>query len=117
MRLHVLYRQVGEGGWSRGRTENISASGVLFVGRRDLETAVPVEMTVALPLEVSGVATVEAVCRGRVVRRTPGRRSGWVELAATIREYRLSRREREDGDRSFAVRSVARSGRAAVTQG
>ncbi|MBI3048229.1 MAG: hypothetical protein HYY76_07935 [Acidobacteria bacterium] len=93
MRLPMLYRRVGEEEWNRGTTENISASGVLFVGGRDLETAAPVEMTVTLPPEVSGTAAVEVICLGQVVRRAPAPRTGGVELAATIREHRLARRE------------------------
>jgi len=94
----MLYRQVGEEAWTSGTTENISASGVLFVGARDLEPATPVEMTVTLPSEVTGTAAVEVICLGHVVRRRPEQHAGGIELAATIRQHRLSRHERDGED-------------------
>ena len=90
MRFPMLYRQAGLEEWTSGTTENISASGVLFVGARDLVPATPVEMTVMLPAEVTGTAAVEVICSGHVVRRAPEVRADGVELAATIREGVMS---------------------------
>lgn len=96
MRFPMLYREVGREAWNSGTAENISASGVLFVGAGDVEPATPVEMIVTLPALVTGTAAVELICLGHVVRRGSEPRAGGVELAATIRQHRLSRREQDE---------------------
>jgi hypothetical protein len=87
--LPVRYRPVGEEGWRRGRTENISGSGVLFRAEALMSVATPIEIAFELPI---GPRAPVVFCFGRVVRTVPG--GGAAEqpaVAAAISEYRFVR--------------------------
>jgi len=85
----LAYRRVGEAEWRKGRTGNVSRSGVLF------EAALPVlpaetriEFVLKLPdVEVHGGAWVQ--CQGHVVRHGAARTEGGCAMAATIDAYHL----------------------------
>jgi hypothetical protein len=87
MSAPLMYRCLGEDQWCRGRTENISRSGVLF------QVAVPVppastriEFIVKLPdLDPPGGSWVQ--CRGQVVRHCDATAEGAGAMAATIDAY------------------------------
>jgi len=93
VRMPMRYRMNGEDRWrGRGRTENVSRSGVLF--RAELAAALntPIEISMALPGSISGNGAAEVVCRGTIVRveATPAVESQ-PALATTISQYRLVR--------------------------
>jgi signal transduction histidine kinase len=64
----VRYRVGDSANWHKGRTENMSCSGALIAGRFRLEPSSSVEMILPVPSQLSGTATVQLLCRGRVVR-------------------------------------------------
>src|SRR3954464_10043773 len=64
----VRYRIADAANWHKGRTENMSCSGALIAGRIRIEPAASVEMILPVPSQLSGTATVQLLCRGRVVR-------------------------------------------------
>ena len=83
----LVYRCVGEAHWQKGRTENISRSGVLFQATVPvLPASTRIEFIVKLPdLEPPGGSWVQ--CRGRVVRHGSAAAVGACTMAATIDEY------------------------------
>jgi hypothetical protein len=90
IRITVLYRLPGNKPWRQGRTENISRSGVLFRTDHQMPLEAPIEMLLALPVEVTGGWKARVICRGRVIR-TEDVRDADAEcaVAATITKYRL----------------------------
>jgi hypothetical protein len=98
--LASRYRQRADLPWRYGRTENVSSSGVLFVGDVSdliLDVNTPMEMNLVMPPEIVGAAGTRVVCYGRVVRtvrpRMPDVRPAF---AVTIAEYRLVRGDRDE---------------------
>ena len=88
--LTLRYRPGGEIGWSEAQTINISRSGVLFAADESLEIDTPIEMNLALPLEVGGAPGAGATCRGHVVRTIlPPASDGLATVAVTIDEIRF----------------------------
>jgi hypothetical protein len=98
--LALGYRQRAVLPWLYGRTENVSSSGVLFVGDVGdpiLDVNTPMEMNLVVPPEIVGAAT-RIVCYGRVVRTVRPRIPGvGPAFAVTIAEYRLVRGDRDGG--------------------
>ncbi len=92
IQMPIRYRVNGENRWWRGRTENVSRSGVLFRGELSATPSTPIEMSMVLPSAAFGNGNAEVVCRGTIVRvvaaPTPGSLPG---LATTISHYRLVR--------------------------
>ena len=88
LHLPLRYRPVGEQGWRKGTTENISRSGMLFHAEEDLQPNMQLEINLVLPAEIAGLAATEVVCRGEVVRtvETPGSKV-MPALAAKILQY------------------------------
>jgi hypothetical protein len=87
LHLPVRYRPVGEEAWHKGRTENISGSGVLFRAEALMSVATPLEIAFELPI---GARAPVVFCVGRVVRTVLA--AGADEqpaVAATISEYRF----------------------------
>jgi hypothetical protein len=66
----MRYRAAGESAWRAGYTENISRSGVLFRTSDAVPPRTPIEILLALPVEVGG-SNDTVLCRGRVVRMEP----------------------------------------------
>ena len=85
----LVYRCAGEETWRKGRTANISRSGVLFEAAAPvLPAATRIEIVLKLPgLEVQGGAWVR--CHGQVVRSGRAAAEGACALAATIDAYNL----------------------------
>jgi hypothetical protein len=101
LQIPLRYRPSGDHQWREGRTENISRSGVLFRTDHLMPLQTPIEMLLALPVEVGGgedAATV--ICRGRVVRTQPADGAsgddGQPAVAATIAGYRLAHLQGND---------------------
>jgi PilZ domain-containing protein len=90
--VHVpmLYRALGESGWRRATTENISKSGVLFHGEEPLGSKTPVDLrfqTLVLP-PVESTAVADVFCRADIVRIMPATgRYARPKLAARIHSY------------------------------
>jgi hypothetical protein len=92
LRFAMLYRQPN-GSWSRGRTQNISESGVLFEADRMLNLGSRIEMDLITPWATAA----RIVCLGRVVRSAaPAMPEAPGVLAATITTYRLVSGHRRD---------------------
>ena len=91
IRIMMLYRVPGNKQWRQGRTENISRSGVLFRTDHKMSLEAPIDMLLALPVEVAGGRNASVICRGRVVRME-GVPDDDTEraVAATITNYRLT---------------------------
>jgi len=87
MSAPLMYRCLGDDPWRRGRTENISRSGVLFQAAVPiLAASTRIEFIVKLPdLEPPGGSWVQ--CRGQVVRHCGAAAEGACAMAATIEAY------------------------------
>lgn len=88
MSAPLMYRCLGDDPWRRGRTENISRSGVLFQAAMPvLPASTRIEFIVKLPdLEPPGGSWVQ--CQGQVVRHCgAGPAEGACAIAATIEAY------------------------------
>jgi hypothetical protein len=91
IQMPLRYRVNGSS-WRKGTTDNISRSGVLFQAESALQPNTPLELTMALPAEVSGDGSAEVFCRGCIVRSVPSTGDGsHPRLAATISHYRVLR--------------------------
>jgi hypothetical protein len=92
IQIHLRYRLSGGSKWWKGTTENISRSGVLFRGEEFTEPNTPLEMSLVLPDEISGVRPAEVVCKGTVVRsERPKGAEAFPALASTISHFRFIR--------------------------
>jgi hypothetical protein len=90
IQIMMLYRLPGNKQWRQGRTENISRSGVLFRTDHQMPLEAPIEMLLALPVEVTGGRKASVICRGRVIRTADVRDAdAECAVAATITNYRL----------------------------
>jgi len=88
----VRYRPCGEKDWHWGTTENISSSGIIFRGERFLEPKIKIEISVAVPLAVSGEKPAEISCQGTIVRARSSVGPGDPSvLAVSISSYRITR--------------------------
>ena len=87
MSAPLMYRCLGDDPWRRGRTKNISRSGVLFqVAVPVLPASTRIEFIVKLPdLEPPGGSWVQ--CQGQVVRHCGAAAEGACAMAATIEAY------------------------------
>jgi hypothetical protein len=93
--IHVPIRYRVKDGkeWSQGQTKNISRSGILFCGDLALDKDTQVELGFVLPVEVSGEAAAEVVCRACICRTAPATDSETrPSVAAVILDYRIVRR-------------------------
>ena len=88
LHLPLRYRRVGELGWRKGTTSNISRSGLLFDAEEVLQPNVQLEINLVLPAEIAGLSPTEVVCKGEVVRsvQTEGSSTS-PSLAAKILQY------------------------------
>jgi len=98
----LRYRVNGSSTWYEGRIENLSQSGLLFRGPRQLPVNALIEMVFEMPKEISGQKNCDVLCQGRVVRsadpqgkeaqdqdRDTGNRTS--RLAASIVDYKFIR--------------------------
>ena len=93
----LRYRQSADLPWFDGLTENVSISGVLFVGDQELRKNTTVQVNLMMPPHLVAPAAARVVCVGRVVRVEPPRvPDGRPTLAITIADYRLKRSEHGD---------------------
>jgi PAS domain S-box-containing protein len=89
--LHIplRYRPVGQQGWRKGTTENISRSGLLFRAEDVLQPNAQLEIDLVLPVEIAGLAATEVFCRGEVVRSVDAGDSARPVFAAKILRYQF----------------------------
>jgi hypothetical protein len=87
MSAPLVYRCVGEEEWRRGRTENISRTGVLFQAAMPvLPAATRIEFILVLP-DIGPPGGSRVQCAGRVVRQRGAAAEGACAMAATIDAY------------------------------
>jgi PAS domain S-box-containing protein len=86
--IPLRYRAVGESGWRKGTTENISRSGLLFRTNDALHPNAQLEISLMLPAEIAGLAATEVFCRSEIVRSVADP-SGIPAFAAKILQYRF----------------------------
>ncbi len=91
LELPIEFRPQNDDRWWPGRTENISANGVLFRARKGVPPLTPIEITMQLPPALTGDSTVRLLCSGHVVRSDePPMLLGEAKVAATFFDYRLT---------------------------
>lgn len=91
LQLPMRYRMHGEPSWHEGKMENISRSGLLFLGQDPIEPNALVEVSFVLPA-IADETAAEVICSGRIARTIPP--SGAANLsgfAAAISDYRFIR--------------------------
>ena len=92
IQVQLRYRLNGNSKWWKGTTQNISRSGVLFLGEEYAEPHTPLELSFMLPKEIFGARPAEVVCKGIVVWAERPRSEGILPvLATTISHYRFVR--------------------------
>jgi hypothetical protein len=89
--IPLRYRVNKTSTWYEGIIENISQSGVLFLGPQGLPVNALIEMVFEMPEEISGQKNSNVVCQGRVMRAkdTPAPEEGKIALAASIVDYKF----------------------------
>ena len=96
----LRYRVHGSSTWYEGRIENLSQSGLLFRGPRQLPVNALIEMVFEMPEEISGQKNRSVLCQGRVIRSNdvmPAKKAeqdvenGDGLLAASIVDYKFIR--------------------------
>ncbi len=90
LELPIEFRPQHDFRWWPGKTENISANGILFSTHKRLLPLTPIEIALQLPAALTGDSPVRVLCLGYVVRTIePQLPSDEVQLAATFVDYRL----------------------------
>jgi PilZ domain len=94
--IPLRYRVNRTSTWYEGIIENISQSGVLFLGPQQLPLNALIEMVFEMPEEISGQKNSNVVCQGRVMRAKESSEKdvsnieeGQVGLAASIVDYKF----------------------------
>jgi hypothetical protein len=93
--IPLRYRVNRTSTWYEGIIENISQSGVLFLGPQRLPVNALIEMVFEMPEEISGQKNSNVVCQGRVMRAKSSAEKesepeeGHVGLAASIVDYKF----------------------------
>jgi hypothetical protein len=98
MKLPASVRVRGIANQVFAETENISARGVFFYLDRCMTEGEQVEVTMALPPQVTLTDPVRVKFLARVVRAIPGQSAARVGIAAAIEEYEFLRAGGEVGD-------------------
>jgi len=93
LRIPIRYRVKGLGTWHEGMVENLSQSGILFVGPQHLPQNTLVEMVFEMPKEISGQDQSTVLCQGRIIRRKNAKNPDTIALAAIVLNYRFTRKK------------------------
>lgn len=91
IQVPVLYRQTGQIGWSEGRSENISRSGILFRAKEVVEIGTPVQLSFRLTAEMGGEKGAVVICEAEIVRSVLPPATATPALAARILDYHFMR--------------------------
>ncbi len=90
LELPIEFRPQHDDRWWPGKTENISANGVLFTAKKAIPPLTPIEVLLDLPVSLAGDSGVRLLCLGHVVRSKEQNGSGKAQVAATFFDYRLA---------------------------
>ncbi len=82
-----MYRVEGDKTWHRGRTINISESGVLLQAASPLALHTRLEMTFQISEPIGRFQVGQVVCIGEVVRHVPPSESSPFPVAARFVEF------------------------------
>src|SRR5262249_52102477 len=93
MSLPLRYRSSESDAWLDGTTENISATGVLFLVEHLTAPGTSIEMSLLMPKEILRRFTSRVTCRGHIVQTVASAEIGRSAMAATIEHYRFARGE------------------------
>ena len=85
--IPALYRIVGDKTWQRGRTINISQTGVLLQAAAPLALGAHVQMTFQLPEAIGRFPAGQLTCIGEVVRHAPPTESTPYPVAARFVQF------------------------------
>ncbi len=93
MHAPLSYRPVGNGEWRRGKSENVSSSGILFQAMRPEKVGTSVDIKFDEPLETGDEAGILESCRGEIVRahEVPGTEQILL-LAAKLSQFQFKPR-------------------------
>jgi len=90
--MPVRYRKVAEAEWHKGRTVNISRSGVLFQADQLWERDTTVELVLELPATPMSATPARVSCRGRIARVAAAPAPDTLPaLAAAFEDYEFQR--------------------------
>jgi hypothetical protein len=78
----MLYRESGVAEWNAGTVQNISKSGVSFVGEQRVEDGIELEMIFVMPQEITGQPSSKVLCRGDVARVVGGNSGNYAAAVA-----------------------------------
>jgi hypothetical protein len=81
----ILYRKNGLVEWNAGTVQNISKSGVSFIGEESIASGNEVEMIFLMPKEITGQPNSKVLCRGDVARAVAAYRE--YIIAASMSGY------------------------------
>ena len=90
--MPVHYRIPQTRQWFEARTENVSRTGVLFRGERNLKPATLVEVRLEVPPTSRNGERAEVVCKCEVVRTEHAGGSASPAVAVAIHRYRFRRK-------------------------
>lgn len=94
--MRVLWRPRGGTGWFEAMSVNTSRSGVLFRPHHPIEVGAQVELLLPMGHEhVASVTAADVLCRGRIVRVTPGSAAGGGPVVAAKIDSYVFLRERD----------------------
>ncbi len=89
--VHLPIQVVTPAGEYEARTENVSASGVLFVAEKSLELNSTIELFLRMPAgSIGGTEDVVVQCIGKVTRCSADD-AGGIQVAALIEDYRFGK--------------------------
>jgi len=90
-KLPIRYRGKNLHTWYQGTIQNISQSGVLFLGTKQLPANALVELIFEMPEEISGQKNSNVLCQGRLVhhKRTADNTADTFGLVASILDYKF----------------------------
>ncbi len=93
MHAPLSYRRVGGGEWRRGKSENVSSSGILFQAQYPEKIGTSVDIRFDEPLETGDEAGTLESCRGEIVRalEVPGTNQTLL-LAAKLSQFQFKPR-------------------------
>jgi hypothetical protein len=90
LEIPIRYRINKTSSWYEGTIENISQSGLLFLGPQRLPVNALIEVVFCMPKEISGHKDSNVVCQGRVLRaKALSETDDKFTLAASIIDYKF----------------------------
>jgi hypothetical protein len=93
----VLYRCPGETEWRRGRSINISRSGLLFRAEGDIPVGTALELLLEMPAEITGQPGEQVTCQAKVARTAPAEQGQPPWLGVAIDSYEFVAEQRVSG--------------------